>query len=222
MIITFLITIAFVVVLLILSGLSIYLALSGSLPGHTQIGWVLLAVYMVVYMTFAFGWLGRIGGSALSVYSIILLILLLAPQIPLVIGLLGQALIPDPSKGLKLLKVHSEAEKWVNQDDLPAAITEYEKVIAEDPDDIDARVRLAELFCQSEEYRKAATTYGFLLRHPKKLGMARHCSVLTRLSDIYAHNLDDIDTARRHIREIIDTYPNTTYARYAMDRLDNL
>jgi tetratricopeptide (TPR) repeat protein len=212
----------FFLTLLTLSGVSIYLAFSGYLPGRTYIGWTFLGFYVTIFLAFAIFWLRPMQNPFMQFFAALLLGLLLATQGPLVVELISQAVMPDPSKGLKLIKVYTEAEKRVVQDDLPGAIEEYEKVIAEDPDDVTARFRLAELCYQNEEYRKAAMAYEALLAREKGLDVNRHCSALTRLSEIYAQHLGDTKSARKHVQTIIDKYPGTKYAGYAMDWLENL
>jgi tetratricopeptide (TPR) repeat protein len=110
----------------------------------------------------------------------------------------------------------------VTLEDLPGAITQYERIIAEDPGELSARFRLAELCSENEDYRKAAGVYENILEQANEIGVDQHCSVLTRLSEIYAHRLDDADSARRHIHTIIKKYPDTKYAGYARDRLDSI
>ena len=206
--------------IVLLTGLGIlsnYLTFSGYIPGNTKIGWTLVCAALAV-----FSWplilMSRSEQAGVGILlHIIFLGVLLAMQAPLVAELI--TLIPDRSRGLKVLKVHSEAEKRVNDDDLPGAIEEFDRIIAEDPHDLEARFRLAEICCRNNEYRKAATTYEALLKSAKKLEMSSRCVALTRLSEIYAQHLGDVGRAREIINLIIDKYPDTKYARYAKERL---
>jgi len=209
-------------ILLALGGVSIYLAYSGYIPGHTDLGWAFLGVYLIVYLMFAIAWVSTITGPFSSMFAVVGLALLLALEAPLVVELVSQSVMPDPSKGLKLIEVHTEAERKVAEDDLPGAIAEYEKVIAENPVDVVARFRLAELCYEDHKYHKAVTAYEALLSYTQKLDISQHCSALTRLSEIYAQRLGDVESARRHIQTIIETYPDSKYASYARARLDNL
>jgi tetratricopeptide (TPR) repeat protein len=160
--------------------------------------------------------------TVVSFLYILFLTGLLGLQAPLIAELIAQATLPDPSRNLRPLKVHTTAERKVAEQDLPGAIAEYEKIVADDPKDIDARFRLAELCCEHEEYRKAVAVYEALLGHPRKLGIGQHCSMLTRLSEIYARHLGDPTMARQYVQTIIDTHPGTKYAEYAEARLSNL
>ena len=157
-----------------------------------------------------------------TIFHVIFLVLLLALHGPLVAELMTLAVMPDASRGLKLLKIHTEAERKVVDDDLPGAIEEYERIIAEDPADTAARFRLAELCYQNEEHRRAARAYEDILQKVGNLGVDQYCSAVTRLSEIYAYHLGDATTARRHIQSIIQKFPNTKYASYARERLDSL
>ncbi len=210
-----------IVLLIGLGILSNHLTFSGYIPGNTKIGWTLVCAALAVFFWPLILMLRseQAGGVGILLH-IIFLSVLLAMQAPLVAELI--TLIPDRSRGLKALKVHSEAEKRVNDDDLSGAIEEFERIIAEDPHDLEARFRLAEVCCRNNEYRRAATTYEALLKSAKKLEMSSHCVALTRLSEIYAQHLGDVGRAREIINSIIEKYPNTKYARYAKDRLSTL
>ena len=209
-------------ILLVLGGLSIYLSFSDYVPGHTTIGWAILGTYLFFYLLFAIVWLATVHDPFSSLFAVVGLALLLAVEGPLVLELVSQSVLPDHSKGLKVIQVHTEAERKVTEDDLPGAIAEYEKVIAGNPADIVARFRLAELCCQNKEYRRAIAAYEDLLKSGESLDISQHCSALTRLSEICARQLGDMENARRHIQTIIETYPGTKYADYAVDRLGNL
>lgn len=209
-------------ILLVLAGLSIFLAYSGYLEGRTYIGWAYLVVFLVIYFQFVSLWYKKMDTAFGMYVSALGLTLLLMTQGPLVVELISQALLPDPSKGLKLVKVYSEAEKKVAQDDLPGAILEYEKVIAKDPEDIVARFRLADLCHQNEDYRKAALAYESIIARKQQLSMSQHCSALTRLSELYSEHLHDVQKAGIFVQAIIDQYPGTKYADYAAERLKNL
>ena len=214
-----------ILVLLGLGLLSIQLTFSGYIGGRPSVGWTIAGTALAIFLACTAG-LSRISSSSEAMFGalfhIMLLGLLLALQAPLVIELVSQLVVPDPSRGLKLMKSYSEAETRVAAEDLTGAIKEYEKVLSKDSGDVTARLRLAELRCQNGEYRRAAADYEALLAHPKKLGISRHCSALTRLSEIYSQHLDDIENARKHIRTIMDTYPKTKYADYASEHLKTL
>lgn len=214
-----------VAILLVLGAASIYLTYSGLLSGRTHIGWALLGVAAAVFLT-SVVWhsgTGEIGyGTIALVFYIVFLSIFFALQGPLLLELITMTILTDPSKGLKILKVHTVAERKVTEDDLPGAIAEYERIITDDPEDFEARFRLAELCSENEQYAKAAAVYEMLFEHAKDLSTGQHCSALTRLAEIYARHLGDVNAARRYIQTIIETYPDTKYAGYARDRLSTL
>jgi len=209
--------------LIVLIGLSVRLANSGFFAGREDVGWILFGGVLILYISFVAAWYratGEVTGWE-ALYIIFLAVLILP------LGVLGAELVtltfmPDPSKGLKYLRAHTEAEKKVAQDNLPGAIEEYENLIAKDPNDIPARMRMAELCSEIEDFEKAAKAYEGTLKKAHLLGVDRHCSVLTRLSEIYARNLGEPERARELVRVIVDKYPDTEYAAFARERLENL
>lgn len=209
-------------ILAVLGVFSIWLAYSDLVAGRAFLGWGVLACFAVVYAMFASAWLEDMGDAGGLFVAAIALALILMTQGPLLFETITQSFVPNSSSGLKLLKVHTEAEKKVIEDDLPGAITEYESIVAEDPDDLDAVYRLAEICCENQDYVKAAKAYHAIVTHGRDLGISQHCSALTRLSEIYANNLGDIEKARKCIRIIIKEYPETKYAGHASARLENM
>ncbi len=210
-------------ILIFLLGLSVYLALSGILAGRTYIGWALLVIYLMIYFPFAAAWYRDLAGVSVgTIFHILFLVFLIAPLGSLGAELLTLTIMPDPSKGLQLLKIHTEAEKLVNQDDLQGAIEEYERIVSDDPRDLDARLRMADLLCQVEEYGKAVSAYEALLEKSAELDIDRHCFALTRISEICVGQFGDSGRARGFLETIIETHPNTKYADFAKERLDGL
>ena len=208
--------------LIVLTILSLKLSGSGILAAYPYIGWTYLLVYMLIYIPFVAAWHMHFELSVLTLPYIIMLIALIYPLCVLGAELASLALVPDPSKGLKLLKVYSAAEKKVAEDDLPGAIEEYEAVIARHPNDIAPRLRMADLCHEAKQYERAAAAYEKLAGKPQGLNVDQHCSVLTRLSEIYARHLGQLEKARETVQEIIERYPDTDYAKFAKERLNNL
>ncbi len=147
---------------------------------------------------------------------------ILATQWPFVLELFSRSFLPDPSRGLKVIKTYSAAERRVSADDLPGAIEEYEKEIASDPGDVTARFRLADLCYQNKDYPKSIDAYKGLLELKSKLDIHQHCSALMRISEIYAQNLNNVEQAREYLDIIIREHGDTKYAVFAADRLQNL
>jgi len=208
--------------LLVLAVFSLRFAFSGDLEGRLVKGWILLiAVWALTYELVA-SWMATHPDPFNRLAAGLVGALLFGSQTPLLIALITHTFMAGRSRGLKVLKVHSEAERLVTEEDLPGAIREYVRIVTEDPEDVDAWSRLADLCYQNGSYRKAAKAYERVLEHAHEFGPDRHCSVLTRLADIRANQLGDVAGARGLIETIIREYPETKYARFARSRLDNL
>jgi tetratricopeptide (TPR) repeat protein len=214
-----------VVLLLGLGAVSIYLTFNGFIPGRPYLGWGILVVTLAVF-GICLGLHSRSSdinyGTMGLLFYFVFLSLLLIPQGPLVMELITLTVLPDPSKGLKELKVHTEAERLVIEDDLPGAIAEYEKIIAADPKDTDARLRLGQLCSEVKDYPKAAAVYEALLKYADEIDVEQHCSALTRLAEIHSQHFGDVNKARGFIETIIEKHPKTQYAEFARERLENL
>ncbi len=208
--------------LIIMTIGSVKLSGSGILVAHSYVGWIYILVYMLIYIPFVAAWHQHFGITVMTLPYIIMFIALIYPLSVLGSELAMVALIPDPSKGLKPLKVYSAAERKVSEDDLPGAIAEYELEIARDPKDVAARLRLADLCSEAKQYEKAVTAYEALAGKPRGLNVDQHCSVLTRLSELYSRHLGQMEKARVAVQEIIERYPDTNYAKFAEERLKNL
>jgi hypothetical protein len=210
-------------ILLVMIVVSLWFAFSGWVDRYTTPGWVFLAVFSAVYISFCKVWFGSLvdspSGIMVSLMSVVLSGLILATQGPLLIELISRSVLPDPFRSMKILKVHSQAERKVVEDDLPGAIEEYEKIIAGDPGDIEARFRMADLCYQNKDYRKAVEAYQALLELSEKLDLSQQCSALMRLSEIHAGNLGDIEGARKYLEKIIEEHPETKFSEYATERL---
>lgn len=209
--------------LVILSYFAVRLANSGIVAGHEYIGWIYFGGYLLIYIPFVAAWYKAAGEiTGMEILYIIAFAVLIIP-----VGILGAelaslALVPDSSSGLKVLRVYSAAEKKVVDDDLPGAIMEYEAIIARHPDDITARLRMADLCLEAKQYERAAAAYEKLAGKPQGLNVDQHCFVLTQLSEIYARHLGQMEKARGSVQEIIELYPDTDYEEFARERLKNL
>jgi tetratricopeptide (TPR) repeat protein len=202
---------------------SVYLAYSGILVGRAYIGWIYVVIYLLIYFPFAVAWYRDLAAiSVTTILHVTFLVLLILPLGALATETIVETFWPDRSKGLRIMRFYTRAEEKVIEDDLPGAIEEYEKVIAEDPDDLRARLRMAELCAEAEQYDKAVATYEVILTRSEELGKSQHCTVLTRLSDIYSRHLFDVHRARENIQAIIDRYPDSSYADFARERLARL
>jgi len=211
-----------VVALCALAVVSVNLANSGFLERRKYVGWALLGFALVIFFSSVI-WQARTAESSLtlSIY-IIGLSFLAAMQGPLVAELLTLTFWPDRSRGLKLLRSYSAAERKIIEGDLSGSIAEYESAIAEDPDDIEARLRLAETLFESKEFQKTVDAYEAVLNRAPKLSAERHCLILTRLARIHAEEFGDVDKARELLATIIEKHPDTEYSRYAKECISGL
>lgn len=205
-----------------LAVVSLQLAFSGNLEGRLLRSWLLLIAVCALTYELVARWMAMSPGPNATLTAGLLGALLFGSQAPLLLSLVTHTFTFNRSKGLNLLEVHSEPEKLALDDDLPGAVKEYARVVAENPGDIESMFRLAELLYENGEYRKSAGVYEDLLGYAQELRMARHCSVLTRLAELYAQQLGDVERARAFTQTIMKEYPGSRYARYAMDRLKNM
>ena len=211
-----------IVVLLLLGIISIHRAFSERPAGRDNIGRAILGISLGVFLLSVGGWM-RTGASGCSLLGLIFVLgCLAAMQAPLIAELLSEALMPDPSKGLTVTSDHSKAESDSIKGDFKCAVEEYERVIAKDQRDAVAHFELAELYLEKKDYHKAVGMYEEGLAHAKKLRREQYSSAHTRLADIYAHHLYDVEAARRHLQAIMKKYPGTAYADYAAESLDKL
>lgn len=206
------------VALFILGVVSIRLTGNDFFKTRRSAGWALMGVALAIFFP-AVSWMGMSMGA---IFYAVFLSMILALQGPLMLELVTLALMGDRSAGLKLLKSYSMAERNIIEDDLSGSIAEYESAVAEDPDDVEARLRLAEVSFQNAEYRKTVEAYEAALHRGKKLSAERKCLILTRLAQIHAEQFGEPDKARRLLETIIKKYPNTRFSEYAQERMAGL
>jgi len=209
-------------ILIFLVALSFWLAYSEILQERLYVGWIFLVVFLAVFLHFCMLWFKHADDVSSALLAMAFAAFVLITQWPFALELFSRSFIPDASRNLKVIKTYSAAERKVIEEDFAGAIEEYEKVIAEDPDDVTARFRLADLCYQNKNYPKAVKAYKALVARKGHLDIHQHCSALMRLSEIHAQNLDDPENARRYLEEIIREHEGTKFAGYARDRLNSL
>ncbi|RJP23010.1 MAG: hypothetical protein C4520_07120 [Candidatus Abyssobacteria bacterium SURF_5] len=214
--------IALGIILALLIAVSIWFAYSGYVEGRTTIGWVFLFIFLIVYVEFSGLLYARTDDAAGLFVLVLSMILILMTQGPLLFELISLGVMPNPARDLKVIKSYAKAERKVAEEDVAGAIAEYEIVIADDPHDVTARFRLADLRYQAGDYRKAVEAYAEIAALTEKLDMNQRCSALMRLSEIHAQNLGDPENARKYLNMIINEYAGSKFAGYAMDRLNQL
>lgn len=191
------------------------LANSGYLHGHTYAGWAVLGAELIIFFWAAVRQAGAAGSGFTALAYILILGYIFTMQAPLISELLVLTFTPDRSAGLKVIKTYSIAERKIIEDDLSGSIAEYEGAVADDPGDIEARLRLAEVLFRNADYEKCVETYQDVLKRERRLSAERHCLILTRLAKIHAEQFTDPEKARELLLSIIDKYPDTRFSKYA-------
>jgi tetratricopeptide (TPR) repeat protein len=199
-----------------------YLANSGLLYEYRYLGWLVLLADLAIFFSTAvkLSSAGGLGGAAL--FYLFFLGLLFASQRGPIVDLLILTFTPDRSDGLKLIKSYSKAERKIIEDDLGGSVAEYEHAVTEDPDDVEARLRLAEVLFKNADHEKSAEAYEEVLQRERKLSAERRSLILTRLANIHADKFGDKEKARELLQSIIDAYPETRFSEYAKERLAGL
>ncbi len=198
------------------------LAKSGYLHEHTYVGWAVLGVELAIFFWAAVRQAGAPGSGFTALAYIFFLGLIFATQAFHISELFVLTFAPDRSDGLKVIKTYSIVERKIIEDDLRGSIAEYEGAVADDPGDIEARLRLAEMLFRNEDYEKCGETYEDVLKRERRLSAERHCLILTRLAKIHAEQFSDPDKARELLLSIIDKYPDTRFSKYARECMAGL
>lgn len=127
----------------------------------------------------------------------------------------------QPSGAGSYERQYSHEDALVMRGDVEGALTSYERIILEAPDDAQPRIRAAELYAKSGVHERAEVLFRAVQRLP----------LVSRSDDIYASNrLVDLYLAwpghetkgLRELRRLIDTYPETDVAERARAGLVNL
>jgi len=120
---------------------------------------------------------------------------------------------------IKVRKTYSKAEAAEKERKYEEAMGYYRKELEQDPEDAEARRRLAELFYTTNDFDSALkafrVAYTFEKEEEKRAGIA------FRIVDILLAKGDDF-TALRELEHIKRQFPNTQYARHAADRVQRL
>ena len=124
-----------------------------------------------------------------------------------------------PSAG-EVRKTYDIAEKLTSEGRYTEAVAEYEKVIEEDPEDVDARLLLGDVQCKMDQYELAARTFADALE--LDLPPEQWCHIANRLADILALKMGEPHEAVRMLNRIAKKYPKTKFARYARERIERI
>jgi tetratricopeptide (TPR) repeat protein len=127
----------------------------------------------------------------------------------------------QPSAAGSYERQYSHEDALVMRGDAEGALTSYERIILEAPNDAQPRIRAADLYAKSGMPERAEALFRAVQRLPR----------VARTDDIYASNrLVDLYLAwpghetkgLRELRRLIDTYPETDVAERARAGLVNL
>ena len=159
-------------------------------------------------------------GVQIFVFWILCLAAFLAPPLAEKIsGSLFNLLYPEP---LKVSKTYSAANVFLVKEKYAEAIKEYRKVIEEDPEDITAQLKMAEIYDhKTKDFAKAIQEYKKLLTM-KEVEDNLWVSVKNRLADIYSQQLENREETLRQLQQIIERFPGTKYSHQALQRISKL
>ena len=121
-----------------------------------------------------------------------------------------------PSGGGEI-KRHDIAQKLTSEGRYSEAVAEYQKAIEADPEDVNARVLIADVYCRMDQYEQAART--LLEALEQDLPAEKWCPIANRLADIFVQKMSEPHEAVQVLKRILEKYPKTKSARYARERI---
>lgn len=127
-----------------------------------------------------------------------------------------------PSGGTPYAKQYSLQESLAIRGDIAAAIASYEEVIAADPTDVEARIRVAELHAtKGGDPRRAAEVFREA-RKVEGISAERDLYISNRLVDLLRGPLRDEGRAIVELRRIVQLFPATRDAQFARQAISNM
>jgi tetratricopeptide (TPR) repeat protein len=127
----------------------------------------------------------------------------------------------QPSAAGSYERQYSHEDALVMRGDVQGALASYEKIIAEAPNDVQPRIRAAELCAKSKMRERAEGLYRAVQRLPQ-LSAKDDIYASNRLVDLYLAWAGHEKKGLRELRRLIDTYPETEVAERARAGLVNL
>jgi len=124
-----------------------------------------------------------------------------------------------PSAG-EVKKTYDIAEKLTSEGRYTEAIAEYQKAVEEDPEDVEARLFLAAVYCKMDQYELAARTFTEALE--LDLPAEKWCHIANRLADVLVRKMGEPHEAVRTLNRITKKYPRSKFARYACERIERI
>jgi tetratricopeptide repeat protein len=127
----------------------------------------------------------------------------------------------QPSGAGSYERQYSHEDAMVMRGDVEGALTSYEKMMLETPNDAQPRIRAAELYLKSGMRERAETLYRAVQRLPRVAGKD-DIYASNRLVDLYLAWPGHETKGLRELRRLVDTYPETDVAERARAGLVNL
>ena len=127
----------------------------------------------------------------------------------------------QPSATGSYERQYSHEDALVMRGDVQGALGSYEKIIAAAPNDVQPRIRAAELCAKSKMRERAEGLYRAVQRLPR-LSAKDDIYASNRLVDLYLAWPGHEKKGLRELRRLIDTYPETEVAERARAGLVNL
>lgn len=127
----------------------------------------------------------------------------------------------QPSGAGSYERQYSHEDAQVMRGDVEGALTSYERMILETPDDAQPRIRAAELYAKSGMRERAVVLFRAVQRLPR-VAPRDDIYASNRLVDLYLAWPGHETKGLRELRRLIDTYPETDVAERARRGLVNL
>jgi len=202
---------------------------SQAIRENILVHWAYLSLLFVLWMTFAgarhirmtnlemaaHGTLGIFGGFVVIVLCNIIALAYSADRL---LQAAGVFLMGDSDIGVR--KTYDRAEGAASRGDYETAARLYRDAIAEDPEDHEARQRLARVLLEWGDAEGAAEELLKLLDVCTE--ERERCTTALRLGEVCLDELEDPDGARQMYKMVMEDYPHSEYARHARARLDRM
>lgn len=117
---------------------------------------------------------------------------------------------------------YSYQQALVMQGRVDDALESFEAVIAEKPDEIDPRVKAAELYVREKANHQRAAELFRQVQRIAGVTPGQDIYVTNRLVDLLTGPLADPGRALVELRRLVDRYPGTPAAQHARDALNTL
>ena len=117
---------------------------------------------------------------------------------------------------LALAEQHERERKYQSAIDL------YKKAIAKNRKNPAPRLKLANLYLRLKKYDLCLGCMEETLQACRGMPMSERCTLMNRMADICLQHKQDPAAASKILLRIISEYPESTYAAYARERIENL